>query len=150
MGDGKFEAVVEVTLRKEEVVDEEADYAEENIVKVLKRGLQDLEEDLEEKARKIMRGGAAQLNLHCLELRRDIATLRTEVTEDIDEVRASVTEVQAGVKEVGAGIAEVKTNMANTRSPAVDLIPECPICMQQLLTPKKIVQCLQGHKICEL
>jgi len=146
---GKFEVVVEVTLRKEEVVDEEADHAEENVVKVLKRGLQDLEDNLEEKARKIMRGGAAQLNLHCLELRRNIATLKTEVTADIDVVKANVTEVQTGFTEVGAAIAEVKTSMANTRSPAVDLIPECPICVQQLLTPKKIVQCLQGHKICE-
>ena len=50
----------------------------------MKRGFQDLEEDLEEKAGKIMRGGAAQLNLHCLELRRNIATLKTEVTADID------------------------------------------------------------------
>jgi len=28
-------------------------------------------------------------------------------------------------------------------------IPECPVCFQQLKPPKKIVQCLKGHKICE-
>jgi len=28
-------------------------------------------------------------------------------------------------------------------------IPECPVCFLQLKPPKKIVQCLKGHKICE-
>jgi len=28
-------------------------------------------------------------------------------------------------------------------------IPECPVCFQHLTSPKKIVQCLKGHKICE-
>jgi len=147
--DWKFEVVVEVTLKKEEVVEEEAGNYEENIVKVMKRGIDDLEEKFEEKVRKIMKGGAAQLNLHCLELRRNIATLKTEVSSDIDKVKAGVTEVQAGVTVVGAAVDEVGASIANAKSAAVELIPECPVCMQQLLTPKKIVQCLQGHKICE-
>jgi len=29
-------------------------------------------------------------------------------------------------------------------------IPECPVCFQHLKAPKKIVQCLKGHKICEV
>jgi len=29
------------------------------------------------------------------------------------------------------------------------LVPECPVCLLQLKPPKKIVQCLRGHKICE-
>jgi len=28
-------------------------------------------------------------------------------------------------------------------------IPECPVCFLQLKPPRKIVQCLKGHKICE-
>ena len=29
------------------------------------------------------------------------------------------------------------------------LIPECPVCLYKLVPSKKIVQCLNGHKICE-
>jgi len=28
-------------------------------------------------------------------------------------------------------------------------VPECPVCLLKLAPPKKIVQCLKGHKICE-
>ena len=28
-------------------------------------------------------------------------------------------------------------------------VPECPVCFEKFLPPKKMVQCLVGHKICE-
>ena len=28
-------------------------------------------------------------------------------------------------------------------------MPECPICMEEMTPPTKIVQCLKGYKICE-
>jgi len=66
------------------------------------------------------------------------------------KVQADVVKVQAEVAKMQAEIARVKAEVARIRTPAVDLIPECPVCLQQLLTPKRIVQCLQGHKICEV
>jgi len=40
---------------------------------------------------------------------------------------------------VGAEIAKVKAAG----------VPECPVCFEKFLPPKKMVQCLVGHKICE-
>jgi len=39
-------------------------------------------------------------------------------------------------------------NMLKARDPIK--IPECPICFEELRPPLRIVQCLKGHKICEL
>ena len=29
-----------------------------------------------------------------------------------------------------------------------DLVPECPVCMVEMLPPKQIFQCLEGHLVC--
>ena len=65
-------------------------------------------------------------------------------------VQAEGAKVQADVVKVQAEVAKMQAEVARIRTSAVDLVPECPVCLQQLLTPKRIVQCLQGHKICEV
>ena len=76
--------------------------------------------------------------------------LEMKVQAEGAKVQANIVKVQAEVAKMQAEIARVKAEITRVRSPAVDLVPECPVCLQQLLTPKRIVQCLQGHKICEV
>jgi len=54
------------------------------------------------------------------------------------------------LEELGEKLEQMKTfvraEIAKVKAPP---IPECPVCFLQLQPPKKIVQCLKGHKICE-
>ena len=40
------------------------------------------------------------------------------------------------------------SEIKKVKAPATDFIPECLVCLESLET-LKIVQCVQGHKICE-
>jgi len=56
------------------------------------------------------------------------------------KVRDSEERMEEKIKKI------VRAEVAKARMP---LIPECPVCFDKLSPPKKIVQCLEGHKICE-
>jgi len=58
--------------------------------------------------------------------------LRSDLLEEINNVQ----------KNLKAEIVKVKT-------PAAEFIPECPICLHQMVPPTKIVHCVKGHKLCE-
>ena len=42
----------------------------------------------------------------------------------------------------------LKTEIEKVKAPATNFIPECLVCLETLGS-LKIVQCIQGHKICE-
>ena len=46
-----------------------------------------------------------------------------------------------------AEMAKMKREVALARGPLK--IPECIICLEELRPPLRIVQCIQGHKVCE-
>ena len=48
---------------------------------------------------------------------------------------------------VNAELMILKAEVAKFR-PVLSL-PECPICMQDMVPPTRIIQCLRGHKLCE-
>ena len=59
------------------------------------------------------------------------------VKEDIMELKSAVnTEMMV-----------LKAEVAKS-GPTVSL-PECPICMQDMAPPTRIIQCQMGHKVCE-
>jgi len=61
--------------------------------------------------------------------RRDLVQVEERLEEKLEQMKTFVR----------GEIAKVKTTP----------VPECPVCFLQLKPPKKIVQCLKGHKICE-
>jgi len=60
---------------------------------------------------------------------RDLVQVEERLEEKLEQMKTFVR----------GEIAKVKTTP----------VPECPVCFLQLKPPKKIVQCLKGHKICE-
>ena len=44
---------------------------------------------------------------------------------------------------------DLKAEIAKAKTPAIGFIPECPICLHQMVPPTKIVHCVKGHKMCE-
>jgi len=78
---------------------------------------------------------------------------RTFLKETVKEV-LETGGVLEGMKRQADNLEELKTEMkkmkqelALARGPVK--IPECVICLEELRPPLKIVQCIQGHKVCE-
>jgi len=70
------------------------------------------------------------------ELRSDVKNvevkLRADILEEINNVEKNL-----------------KAEIVKLATPAAKFIPECPICLHQMVPPTKIVHCIKGHKLCE-
>jgi len=78
------------------------------------------------------------------ELKKDlekVAEGKGEVVEKVDEVKKDFKVAMEGVKQ--------ELESLKRKLPLPISVPECPICMDEMTPPTKIVQCLKGHKICE-
>jgi len=78
------------------------------------------------------------------ELKEDlekVSEVKGEVVEKVDQIKKDLKEVMENVKR------EVESLERKLALPIS--VPECPICMEEMTPPTKIVQCLKGHKICE-
>merc|ERR550519_1906222 len=71
------------------------------------------------------------------EMKRSVERLKQEMKNSEERLKQNMEQEIKSV--VRAKIAKMKTSS----------IPECPVCFEDLAHPKKIVQCLKGHKICE-
>ena len=78
------------------------------------------------------------------DLKKDLEKVsegKGEIVEKVDQVKKDFKEAMEDVKR------EVES--LKRKLPAPISVPECPICMDEMTPPTKIVQCLKGHKICE-
>ena len=62
----------------------------------------------------------------------------------MDGVKEDIMELKSAVN---AEMMVLKAEVAKS-GPTVSL-PECPICMQDMAPPTRIIQCQMGHKVCE-
>ena len=86
----------------------------------------------------VEKGMQKRLGAHTADLRDEVKQAEKRLKSEVDGVKGVIAEVKRDLK---AEIGKVKT-------PAADFIPECLVCLESLET-LKIVQCVQGHKICE-
>ena len=77
--------------------------------------------------------------------KRDVEEVKVEISDFTDIVRDSVEDLEGKVDQVKR---DLKAEIGKGKTPATDFIPECLVCLESLET-LKIVQCMQGHKICE-
>ena len=84
-------------------------------------------------------------------------TLNKEEVKDVGEgiTNEGIADLKRSYQEAGVKTARkmarmedwLRAEIAKAREPIA--IPECPICLEELRPPLRIVQCLKGHKICE-
>ena len=86
----------------------------------------------------VEKGMQKRLGAHTADLRDEVKQAEKRLKSEVDGVKGVIAEVKRDLK---AEIGKVKT-------PAADFIPECLVCLESLES-LKIVQCMQGHKICE-
>ena len=78
------------------------------------------------------------------DLKKDLEKVsegKGEVVEKVDQVKKDFKEAMEDVKQ--------ELESLKRKLPPPTSVPECPICMEEMTPPTKIVQCLKGHKICE-
>jgi len=115
-----LEATVEVVLKWEDI---SGGVVEED--QVISKNLVQVEERLGEKLEQM--GGKLE------QMGGKLEQMKTFVLAELDQQQQQMKNFVRGE------IAKVKATP----------IPECPVCFLQLKPPRKIVQCLKGHKICE-
>ena len=81
--------------------------------------------------------------LQKMELKMELMMQRMK-TEMMVEVKDEVREMKSAVN---AEMMVLKAEVAKS-CPALSL-PECPICLQDMAPPTRIIQCKVGHKLCE-
>ena len=90
----------------------------------------------------VEKGMQKRLGAHTADLRDEVKQAEKRLKSEVAEVRGDLGgKVDQIKKDLKAEIGKVKT-------PAADFIPESLVCLESLET-LKIVQCVQGHKICE-
>ena len=90
-----------------------------------------------------MQKGKMEVMLHKMK-----TELMVEVKEGVKEMKSAVKEEVLEMKSaVNAELMILRAEVAKSR-PVLSL-PECPICMQEMVPPTRIIQCLRGHKLCE-
>ena len=95
-----------------------------------------------------------------LEMEVMLQRLKTDFMVEVKDgmggmLQCMKSELMAGVKEdimelksaVNTEMMVLKAEVAKS-GPTVSL-PECPICMQDMAPPTRIIQCQMGHKVCE-
>ena len=92
--------------------------------------------ELKADVRENLNAEVAKVNNVVKELKEVITNCEVKLRADFLE---EINNVQKNLK---AEIVKVKT-------PAAEFIPECPICLHQMMPPTKIVHCVKGHKLCE-
>ena len=115
-----------------------------------------------------------RLGVHAAEVRRHLVDTEGRVNDKIAKVMVSAEDMEGEVKQVekrlkteidglknemgavsedlGGKLDEVerklKAEIGKVKAPATDFIPVCLVCLETL-EDWQIVQCMQGHKICE-
>jgi len=86
-------------------------------------------------------------------VKREIVGKLDELKKDLEKVAEEKGEVVEKVDhdQVKKELKEVKQELESLKRklPPPTSVLECPICMEEMTPPTKIVQCLKGHKICE-
>ena len=54
------------------------------------------------------------------------------------------------LREIGNVKKDLKAEIAKVKTPAVGYIPECPICLHQMVPPTKIVHCVKATSCARL
>ena len=72
----------------------------------------------------------------------EITLLREQVNTEQED---NIGQLKSDMEELKTEIKEIKQRM--TGGPIK--MPECVICLEELVPPLRIVQCFKGHKLCE-
>ena len=77
---------------------------------------------------------------------------RGNMIDSARSLKADIAKVGGTVEELGEEVKQVekrlKTEIEKVKASATNFIPECLVCLETLGS-LNIVQCMQGHKICE-
>merc|ERR1719180_383346 len=125
--------------RKEDLITEKIKIVAEE----LKANAQNIEAKLQEDFKKEARSIESNLKAEVIKVNTATEDLMEMITNREVKLRADfLEEINNVQKNLKAEIVKVKT-------PAAEFIPECPICLHQMVPPTKIVHCVKGHKLCE-
>ena len=76
-----------------------------------------------------------------------LETVRNEQEDKFEDLKKGMKRQADNLEELKAEMKKMKQELALARGPLK--IPECVICLEELRPPLRIVQCIQGHKVCE-
>ena len=92
----------------------------------------------------------AKVNTAAEELKAEVAKVNM-ATEDLkDMITNREVRLRADfLEEINNVQRNLKAEIVKVKTPAAEFIPECTICLHQMVPPTKIVHCVKGHKLCE-
>jgi len=101
---------------------------------------------------------------HAEEIKEMENTLRKKQAEELNDLnKVHLQEREALKKKSQNGINTINSQLTGSKlslekakksmkrkvlEEEEDLVPECPVCMVEMLPPKQIFQCLEGHLVC--
>jgi len=142
-----FHEIVEV-LKKADEHRKLEEYSEE----VLKTKLESAEHQLFELEKKHA-GQLDDLEISCSEAVEKLMLENEEKMRKLkDNQQAETKIIRSLVESINEKMSESPSETACSAPPAHDLLPcpECPVCMENMLPPRRIFQCKNGHIICEI
>ena len=94
----------------------------------------------------------ARVRMAAIDVEGELKQAEKRLKIEVDGVNGAIAGVSDFLEDVGGKVDQVKRDLkeeiGKVKTPAADFIPECLVCLESLET-LKIVQCMQGHKICE-
>ena len=92
----------------------------------------------------------AKVNTAAGELKAEVAKVNM-ATEDLkDMITNREVKLRADfLEEINNVQRNLKAEIVKVKTPAAEFIPECTICLHQMVPPTRIVHCVKGHKLCE-
>ena len=82
------------------------------------------------------------------EVKNEVIKMKTE-EKDVASKKEAKSKVEGArfESQIVAEMRELKAEVASAKSQQT--MPECPICMQDMTPPTRIIMCQMGHKLCE-
>jgi len=116
-----------------------------------------LQEDFIKEARSIesnLKAEVTRVNTVAEELKAAVENVKVKVNTATEDLMEMITNREVKLKadfveEINNVQKNLKAEIVKVKTPAADFIPECPICLHQMMPPTKIVHCVKGHKLCE-
>ena len=94
----------------------------------------------------------ARVRMAAIDVEGELKQAEKRLKIEVDGVNGAIAGVSDFLEDVGGKVDQVKRDLkeeiGKVKTPATDFIPECLVCLDTLES-LKIVQCMQGHKICE-
>ena len=94
----------------------------------------------------------ARVRMAAIDVEGELKQAEKRLKIEVDGVNGAIAGVSDFLEVLGQKVIQVERDLTEeigkVKTPATDFIPECLVCLESLET-LKIVQCMQGHKICE-